>query len=44
MSEFADKTIILVADEEDTPREMYVKQGYTYIGKQYNVLKMDINK
>ena len=44
MDEFADKTIILVADGEDTPRAMYAKQGYTYIGKQYNLLKTNITE
>ena len=39
MNEFADKLMILVTDGEDTAREMYVKQGYQYIGKQYSVLK-----
>ena len=39
MNEFVDKFIILVADGEDTPREMYAKQGYCYIGKQNSILK-----
>ena len=39
MNEFVDKIIILVADGEDTPREMYTKQGYNYIGKQISILK-----
>lgn len=43
MQQFSDKTIILVADGEDTPREMYIKQGYTYIGKQYNALKTSLD-
>ncbi len=29
------KTIILVADGEDTPREMYVGQNYQYYGFKY---------
>lgn len=43
MKHFADKTIILVADGEDTPREMYTKQGYSYIGKQYSALKTSLD-
>lgn len=43
MKYFADKTIILVADGEDTPREMYTKQGYSYIGKQYSALKTSLD-
>ena len=39
MEHYPKKTIILVADGEDTPREMYTKQGYSYVGKQYNALK-----
>lgn len=33
------KTVILVADGEDTPRAMYAKQGYQYEGFQYAALK-----
>ncbi|MGV3263708.1 GNAT family N-acetyltransferase [Cytobacillus pseudoceanisediminis] len=40
MDQFKDKTIILVADGEDTPKEMYRRQNYQYIGKQYNLLKI----
>ncbi|URM34694.1 GNAT family N-acetyltransferase [Cytobacillus firmus] len=40
MDQFKDKTIILVADGEDTPKEMYRRQNYRYIGKQYNLLKV----
>ncbi|MBM6616589.1 GNAT family N-acetyltransferase [Bacillus suaedaesalsae] len=40
MDMFKDKTIILVADGEDTPREMYQKQNYQYIGYKYNVQKV----
>lgn len=43
MKHFAEKTIILVADGEDTPREMYTKQGYCYIGKQYSALKTSLD-
>lgn len=42
MKNFADKTIILVADGVDTPREMYTKQGYSYIGKQYSAIKTSL--
>ncbi|MGA5689718.1 GNAT family N-acetyltransferase [Cytobacillus pseudoceanisediminis] len=40
MDQFKDKTIILVADGEDTPKEMYRRQNYQYLGKQYNLLKI----
>ncbi|WP_235980490.1 GNAT family N-acetyltransferase [Staphylococcus durrellii] len=38
-----DRTIILVADGEDTAKDMYIKQGYVYISYSYNVLKEQIN-
>lgn len=38
------KTVILVADGEDTPRDMYLKQGYSYKGFQYEVLKVENGK
>ncbi|UXR71349.1 GNAT family N-acetyltransferase [Staphylococcus sp. IVB6238] len=34
-----EKPVILVADAEDTAKDMYVKQGYTYMGFQYSALK-----
>jgi GNAT superfamily N-acetyltransferase len=37
------RTIILVADGEDTAKDMYLKQGYVYISYSYNVLKEHIN-
>ncbi|WP_337018197.1 GNAT family N-acetyltransferase [Oceanobacillus massiliensis] len=40
MDTFSDKTIILVADGEDTPREMYKKQNYQYFGFKYEILKV----
>ncbi|MCM3708636.1 MULTISPECIES: GNAT family N-acetyltransferase [Cytobacillus] len=40
MDQYKDKTIILVADGDDTPKEMYRRQNYRYIGKQYNLLKV----
>ena len=33
------KEIILLADAEDSPREMYLKQGFEAIGSQIHVLK-----
>ncbi|RKQ29070.1 GNAT family N-acetyltransferase [Oceanobacillus halophilus] len=41
MDKFSDKTIILVADGEDTPKEMYKRQGYQYLGYQYEVQKIE---
>lgn len=40
MDSFPDKTVILVADGEDTPREMYTKQNYTYCGFTYEIQKV----
>ncbi|GLB59602.1 GNAT family N-acetyltransferase [Cytobacillus sp. NCCP-133] len=40
MDQFNDKMVILVADGEDTPKEMYRKQNYRYLGKQYELLKI----
>src|SRR5690606_20488073 len=40
MDQFKDRTIILVADGDDTPKEMYRRQNYLYLGKQYNLLKV----
>ncbi|MCH1627024.1 GNAT family N-acetyltransferase [Ferdinandcohnia quinoae] len=40
MESFPDKIVILVADGEDTPREMYKKQNYQYQGFQYEALKV----
>ncbi|WP_400246855.1 GNAT family N-acetyltransferase [Niallia sp. JL1B1071] len=39
MDLFPNKTIILLADGEDTPREMYKKQNYQKQGFQYEALK-----
>ncbi|WP_312096302.1 GNAT family N-acetyltransferase [Niallia sp.] len=39
MDLFPEKTIILLADGEDTPREMYKKQNYQKQGFQYEALK-----
>ncbi|MFZ3578841.1 GNAT family N-acetyltransferase [Virgibacillus sp. DJP39] len=40
MDSFPDKTVILVADGDDTPREMYKRQGYTYQGFKYEAQKI----
>lgn len=40
MDQCADKTVILIADGEDTPREMYKRQNYEYIGYQFEALKV----
>ncbi|MRX71935.1 GNAT family N-acetyltransferase [Bacillus lacus] len=40
MKQYADQTVILVANGEDTPRDMYRKQGYQYGGFQYELLKV----
>ena len=39
MDRFPDKTVILLADGEDTPKEMYKKQNYVFQGFQYEALK-----
>lgn len=41
METFRTKTVILVADGEDTAREMYQKQNYAYQGYQYEALKTE---
>ena len=41
MDKFPNKTIILVADGEDTAKNMYQKQGYKYQGFQFEVLKIE---
>ncbi|MFJ7665256.1 GNAT family N-acetyltransferase [Lysinibacillus sp. NPDC097162] len=41
MQKFHHKIVILVADGEDTPRDMYQKQNYVYQGFQYEVLKVE---
>ncbi|MGM9948522.1 MAG: GNAT family N-acetyltransferase [Lysinibacillus sp.] len=40
MDNFPEKTIILVADGEDTARDMYRKQNYEYQGFMYDALKV----
>ena len=44
MNTFPDKTIIVLADGEDTPREMYIKQKYRYLAFQYEVQKVYMNQ
>lgn len=41
MHSFPKKKIILVADGEDTPREMYKRQNYTYYGFKYEVERIE---
>ena len=41
MNQFHNKRIILVADGEDTPREMYQRQNYRFEGFQFEVLKVE---
>lgn len=43
MEQFPEKTVILVADGEDTPRDMYRRQGYQYIGFKYEIQKISDN-
>jgi len=40
MGSFPEKVVILVADGEDTPREMYKKQNYQYQGFKYETYKV----
>ncbi|NLK09625.1 MAG: GNAT family N-acetyltransferase, partial [Staphylococcus equorum] len=40
VAEVADtKPIILIADGEDSAKEMYIRQGYIYISYCYQILK-----
>jgi GNAT superfamily N-acetyltransferase len=41
MDTFHDKTVILVADGQDTPKEMYKRQNYQYLGYQYYTQKVE---
>lgn len=36
------KTIILVADGEDTAKDMYLKQGYVFLSFSYQILKTEL--
>ena len=40
MDHFYDQTVILVANGEDTAREMYKRQNYQYLGFTYEVMKV----
>jgi ribosomal protein S18 acetylase RimI-like enzyme len=40
MEQFPDKTVILVAEGDDTPKDMYRKQNYQYLGFQYESIKV----
>jgi len=40
MDHYPYKTVILIADGEDTPRNMYQKQGYQYQGYRYETQKL----
>ncbi|GAA0342526.1 GNAT family N-acetyltransferase [Bacillus carboniphilus] len=40
MNTFSDKTSILLADGDDTPREMYRKQNYEFQGYKYEATKV----
>lgn len=40
MDQFPNKTVILVADGQDTPREMYQRQNYQYLGFKYECIKV----
>ncbi|WP_230495999.1 GNAT family N-acetyltransferase [Pseudoneobacillus rhizosphaerae] len=40
MDQFPDKTVILVADGDDTAKDMYRKQNYQYLGFQYESFKV----
>lgn len=44
MKAFPDKTVILVADGDDTAKEMYRKQNYHYLGFRYDTLKLFPNQ
>lgn len=41
MDLFPEKIVLLIADGEDTPREMYKKQNYKNVGFKYEVQKVD---
>lgn len=41
MDKYEHKTVILLADGEDTAREMYQKQNYEYQGFRFEVLKVE---
>ncbi|REB08086.1 N-acetyltransferase [Sporosarcina sp. BI001-red] len=39
MEQYPDKLVILVADGEDTPKDMYLRQNYKFAGYQYETVK-----
>lgn len=41
MNSFPNKVVLLVADGEDTPREMYKKKNYEFFGFKYQIQKAD---
>lgn len=44
IQEAGERTVILVADGEDTPREMYKRQGYRFVTFQYAALCQELVK
>ncbi|GAF65392.1 putative acetyltransferase [Bacillus sp. TS-2] len=42
METFPNHTIFLVADSDDTPKEMYKKQGYQFLQYRYEALLMEL--
>ncbi|ETI67407.1 GNAT family N-acetyltransferase [Neobacillus vireti] len=40
MESYPERMVILVADGQDTPREMYQKQNYQYLGFKYEIQKV----
>ena len=40
MNAFPTKTVILVADGDDTPKEMYKRQGYEFVDRVFEILKV----
>ncbi|SIJ64841.1 Acetyltransferase (GNAT) family [Mycobacteroides abscessus subsp. abscessus] len=38
-----ERPVILVADGEDTAKDMYLKQGYTYQSFVYHIVKEEVN-
>ena len=42
MTAHADKIVLLLAEADDTPREMYRKQNYKYLGNRMELLKENL--
>ncbi|MCQ9904569.1 GNAT family N-acetyltransferase, partial [Staphylococcus aureus] len=38
-----ERPVILVADGEETAKDMYLKQGYTYQSFVYHIVKEEVN-